>query len=356
MRRERLKEAAVAILVLTASASVGFADELIQREVSKLKLRAETNVIGRIVTVSDLLIAAQADPRLISEISDTKVFTQVGQAARAEITHAQVVDALVEAGVNMSRVLISGSLSCRVTFEPAAKTSPPQPDAAKPTDAPGTPSTNAATLADLLDDHIAAEFVSQGGTPLVEFERGAKTFLELTSPPFDFSIRSPRRRRLGLREAHVIISRDGRVQRTVRIAANVRLAMPVLVAARPLNAGAFVRRDDLVLEQRIFERLAAVGSNDINALIGKQLKKFIPESGRITQADVKSVDLVKRSRPVTVLGGGGNISVRLTGVALDSGDMGDSVRVRIGDSRKDRRTLRGIVTGVGTVRLEGGTP
>jgi flagella basal body P-ring formation protein FlgA len=50
------------------------------------------------------------------------------------------------------------------------------------------------------------------------------------------------------------------------------------------------------------------------------------------------------------------VHVQLSGVALDSGHFGDSVRVRLGDTRKSRTVLRGVVTGVGTVNVaeEGG--
>jgi len=43
--------------------------------------------------------------------------------------------------------------------------------------------------------------------------------------------------------------------------------------------------------------------------------------------------------------------VRLTGMALDSGGYGDTVRIRMGDTRGERQLLRGVVTGLGTVRL-----
>lgn len=357
MKTERLGARAAGCLVLATVISAASADELVQRDISRLKLRSEVLVRGSRVTLADVLLATKADPRLMSEISDTAVLSGLTPPMRTRVTHAQVTEALAKAGVNMSRVLIGGSLSCAVELEPLERSRPIVRPGGQPTVEGADRSIGTgATLAALLKEHIAAEFASLGGEPQVEFERGAESFIELTSPPFDFSIRSPRSRRLGVREMIVIIRRDGRVQRTVRIGVRIRLARRVVVAAKALNVGKFVRRQDLKLEERIFDRLADAGLNDFSSLIGKQIKRYIPVSRQVTDADVKSVDLVKRSRPVTVVGASGNISVRLTGVALDSGDLGDSVRVRIGDSRKDRRVLRGVVTGVGTVRLEGGAP
>ena len=91
-------------------------------------------------------------------------------------------------------------------------------------------------------------------------------------------------------------------------------------------------------------------------MIGQQVKRFVP-AGELVQPDtLKAIDLVQRSRPVTVLGAGGPVEVRLSGVALDSGTYGDSVRVRLGESPRGQQLLRGVVTAVGTVRIAEGTP
>jgi len=77
--------------------------------------------------------------------------------------------------------------------------------------------------------------------------------------------------------------------------------------------------------------------------------------GELVPTDaLKAGELVVRSRPVTVIGDNASVQVRLSGVALDSGGYGDTVRVRLGDGRRDRKILQGTVTGVGTVRLAEG--
>ena len=70
----------------------------------------------------------------------------------------------------------------------------------------------------------------------------------------------------------------------------------------------------------------------------------------IRPGNLKSVDLVRRSQPVTVVGGE-SVSIRLNGEALDSGGYGETIRVRVGNSRSNRREVRAMITGVGTVRL-----
>jgi len=137
----------------------------------------------------------------------------------------------------------------------------------------------------------------------------------------------------------------------VTVFGQVHLVQPVVVALRPLSIGTFVRPDDVGLETRVFEQTASLGIRQVEAIVGQQVKRFIP-AGELVQADaLKPVDMVVRSRPVTVTGTEGPVQLRLTGVALDSGGYGEMVRVRLGDARRDKQVLRGVVTGMGAVRL-----
>jgi flagella basal body P-ring formation protein FlgA len=340
----------LAVLALAGSAAA----DLIQRDVSHLKLRARALVGGDVVTLSDILIFTQADPRLLAEIGDKPAAIGLAPPTETEISHDQVVRRLGELGVNMARVLVSGALTCHVTLEPAdgEPSSREAPEAmplmrAQPLEADAT------SLAGALRARVEDQLASMGGTVEIEFERAGQEFLELTSPPFEFSIRGTRGQRLGLQEFSITIRRDGRVQRTVRIGARVKLVKQVLVAAKPLNVGAYVKRDSLEYATRIFSSERDLGIAHPEEVIGQRVKEFVPVGQMIHESDLKSVDLVKRSQPVTVIGGD-NVSIRITGDALDSGGYGDTIRVRLGDSRKNRREVRGIVTGVGTVRLTDG--
>ncbi len=345
-------------VVLSAIAVPVFADDLIHAEVSRLKLRAEARVRGSFVTVADVLSFTEADPSLRPAIGDKPVTDERRPPATFAVSHAQVVERLHKLGVNLSRVLISGALECQVTLEPPLRRiEPPRPPAGPApllTERPAAATEDGSTLADALRRRIEADLASLGGTAEVEFEHAGREFLALRGPDWEFSIRSRGGRAIGLREFSVAIRRDGRTHRTARIAARVRLIKSVVVAKRPLGTGAFVRREDLTLERRIFDRPEEVGLDSADRVVGQQMKRFVAAGEMIRLSDVKSEDLVKRSRPVTIVGTDHNISIQLHGVALDSGGYGDNVRVRIGDTRKNRRELRGIVTGVATVRLSEG--
>lgn len=325
-------------------------DDLVQLEVSRLRLRAEARVAGGVVTVADCVAASEVDARLCELLADLPLHSGLSPGSEVSVSHADVTRALARAGVNLSRVLLGGSGTCRVRVEPAPEPVAAPSGATRPP-VPAGPE-RARTLADALRERAADDVASLGGMAQVAFESAAREFLELTSPPFEFDIRGAGGTRLGLREYSVSISRDGRFQRSVRVTADVRLVRRVLVAARPLNVGSFVRREDLTFEERAFDRAAELVPDDPAAFVGKQVERFVAQGRMLTPQDVKAVDLVKRSMPVTVVGSGAGVDVRLTGVALDSGDLGDSVRVRLGEGRGARQVLRGTVAGMATVRLE----
>ncbi len=325
--------------------------------VSRVKLRAQVTVTGAVVTLGDVLVLRGADPELAARLEAAPLAARFGPAgAPLVVTHAQIVRRLEELGVNLGQVLVAGALECEVTHAPAA-------DAPGAADEPGAPAdalraeataVDAAgrTLADVLRAETAAEFARLGGTLDLVFERAGAELLELTSPPWEFAVSSrAAAERLGLREFRVVIRRDGRVQRTATLTAQVRLARPVVVAARPLSVGNIVRRDDVRLETRVSDEGLPEGLGRIEEVVGQQVRRLVPVGAVVTPDVLRSVPLVQRSRPVTVLSETGGVRVRVTGVALDDGAYGEAVRVRLGDARNSRQTLRGVVMGLGTVRL-----
>jgi len=78
-------------------------------------LRAQTVVSGNTVRLADVLVMTDADPQLAQQIGDAPVASKPGATPIDSISHEQVVKRLDEVGVNLSRVLVSGALQCRIT-------------------------------------------------------------------------------------------------------------------------------------------------------------------------------------------------------------------------------------------------
>jgi len=337
---------AAAIALESAVAVAG--DELVAMQVSSLKLRGNAVATGGKLTLADVLDFSQSDPALLAAIGEKPVSAAAEQTP-GEVTHEMLVARLRELGVNMARVTVSGSLACRVEqAQPVATTSESTQEV--------TPLVREAagekpvTLADAIRAQIADQLASLHGEIDVNFEAAGREFLELTTPPFDFTIRGPRGVQLGVQEFSVSIRRDGRLYRAIRIGAMVKMTRKVVVASKPINVGTYIRPDSLELAERTFSSNEEIGVEQTDRLVGQQATAFMPVGQIVRLRDIKAVDLVKRSQSVTVVGDGA-IQLRLTGVALDSGGFGETVRIGIGDKKGHKREVRGTVTGVATVKL-----
>lgn len=343
------------VAALIATVASADSDALLRPQCTAvLKMRPQAVVVGDSVAMLDVLSFDDADATLTEQISAKTLRIDVKPPAKVEISREQIEKQLTELGVNRARVLLAGASVCEISLErvePASEasseaTSGPLVNAGKARDA----ADGEQNLAEYIKARIANDLSHLGGTPEIEFEAASREFLELTTPPFQFSVRSAKPAALGLRELLVTLSRDGRVQRTLRIGAHVKLSKPVLVATKPLNVGSYVTRDSVELKPRIFTSNDDFGLQHPEPVVGQQIKSFVPVGQMLRSKDIQAVDLVKRSKPVTVEGGG-SVSIRVTGVALDNGGYGEVVRVRLGDNKKNKREVRGVVTGVATVRL-----
>lgn len=346
------------VLLLAAALGVTGAARADDGHAVHLRLRSQAVITGDTVTLGDVLVFPESAAALAEQVADEPVLPEAALADGAMVTHAQVQRRLHELGVNLARVLVGGALRCELNRVGAVV----RPDREGPADTAdflvrpreSRAAVGERTLADLLRAHVASELAELDDEADVRFERAGNEFLQLTTPPWDFIISSPGRDKLGLRTFHVTVRRDGRVQRKAELFAQVRLVRPAVVARKPLNPGNFVRPDEVTVETRVFEAGQILGLAQPEEVVGQQVKKFVGAGQMVTPDALKAVDLVRRSRPVTVVGDSGAVEVRLTGMALDSGGYGEAVRVRTGDTRGERQVLRGIVTGLGTVRLAEG--
>lgn len=388
--------AAIAAVLTIPSASAADTTQSTSGEVAHLVLRSRADVAGPNATVHELVFVKSGDAQFHESLSKARLPRIKGESGT--FTHAQVLDALSGAGINVADVLLSGAIECQVRVLSAATDESPAPvrlaaasektrvtrpviasrdkrgthvpaaatatiatrrDHAPPgltaaADTPpeeDRPSSAESTLADQLRARVQTEFESAGGTVELEFESAGREYLELASPTYTFDISGGRSSSSGLREFQISVQQDGVTQRSTRLFARVFVNWPVVVAKQPLAVGSYAKPTDLTLEQRRLPESAPHGFASTDGLIGQRLKNYVARGEMLDGGDLRQEPLVQRSRPVAVLSDAGGVSVRLNGVALDNGLLNDSVRVRVGPERGQRRELRGVVTGVGSVRL-----
>jgi|HubBroStandDraft_5_1064220.scaffolds.fasta_scaffold496087_1 flagella basal body P-ring formation protein FlgA len=117
-------------------------------------------------------------------------------------------------------------------------------------------------------------------------------------------------------------------------------------ATRLLMPGDIIRQDDIVahpLPRPLPE--AVMADRDI---VGQQVKRRIAADRALTIRDIGPRTAVQASTPVDVLWDSGALKIQMSGRAVESGALGDEVRVL---NTASGHTIRGIVVGDGMVEV-----
>ncbi len=342
----------------------------------ELVLKPEAEATAWPVPLSDLVILRGGNDAIRAKIAEVVLELPASVGPSTEISHDKISEKLSEAGMNIADFLMGGARVCAVAIPDSIRPVDSQPasqpvviaprresDGQAAVDAKGAETQPASrpwkvartlpgkTLASVLTHRVQAEYDKDDATVELEFEPSGAEFLDLVTPPLQFAIQAGQRGKAGLREFRVTLEQDGVKQRTIRLAARVKVTQPVVVASSALSAGNYVKFEDLTLEPRTFLE----GENDrfvaIEELVGQRVKRLVEKGEALRKADLKPEPLVVRSRPVLVQGAASGVSVRISGVSLDNGMLGDEVRVRVGAANGKRRELRGKVVGIGKVEI-----
>lgn len=320
-----------------------------------LRLKASATVRGDTATLADVLVLSQVPDELRNRISSQPVDANLRAPAIVSFSHAQISRRLEELGVNLARVMVVGASECALSLESssvaATSDEPADFEGSQLLQPAKTNTTN--SLGDFLRRELDREFSKSSSSAQIEFERAGREAIDLTSPPFSFRMLTPisEAARPGMRELRVVVEQDGKVVRTLRLFARISMVRSVVVAKRPMNVGGTVRREDLETQTRVFDDDTDTGVIEIDRLVGQQVRKFVPAGQMLRLGDLKAVDMVQRSKPITVVSRGAGVRVQSTGTAIDSGGFGDTIRVRLGDARREWREVRAKVVAAGKAEL-----
>ena len=146
----------------------------------------------------------------------------------------------------------------------------------------------------------------------------------------------------------VHISCNGSVPWTAYLSAQINLYANVIKTAQPLSIGHILQKSDLVKSEENLSQLKYGFFTDSQSLIGKQLKRRLPQNRVIKANYVKSATLVKRGELVSIIAQNSGYSVKMTGTAMMNGARGDRIRVK---NLSSKRIIEGIVKESGVVSI-----
>jgi len=136
---------------------------------------------------------------------------------------------------------------------------------------------------------------------------------------------------------------------TVYLSAQIQLFTKVIQTVEPLDRGHILKKSDLVAAEVEISRLNNGYFTDMKNLLGKQLKRRLPQNKLIKPNYVKSPTLVKRGELVSIIAKNTGYSVKMTGTAMMSGAKGDRIRVK---NTSSKRIIEGTVLQAGIIGIQ----
>jgi flagellar basal body P-ring formation protein FlgA len=206
----------------------------------------------------------------------------------------------------------------------------------------------AAEIAALVKAHLAAV------TPWKEEEieiRTIENLQEISLPQGDVRLRVVGRGMLAnLKHAQFFVEAtlDGKVLQANWVRVDVRVRARVMQMAKAVPYGAVLRAEDLGEAVCDIEDGRTDYVRDAGEAVGLSAKRALLPGDLLNRAWLKEDPLVRSGSTVRCLEQSGGLRVETLARALQSGKLGDRIRVRNIDSD---RTITAVVTGQGEVRV-----
>jgi flagella basal body P-ring formation protein FlgA len=313
-----------------------------------------------VVTVADVAELRGFSTEDADRFGRTVVHAAPREGGEILVRHGDIRSALAEVDANLATLRIFGSSRCRVTRPRMARTEPPPPARTQPIRkhpvervepkveedpiAPGS-------LESAMRRFISARAAGMADGLEIRFSPANRRDLQLSDPEFQFKIKPQDKQAVGLLTFEVDVIRDGRVERTAPIVAEVWLLKDVVVARRAINHGQEIEGRDVKLERRQFSDVGAIGLTDLAAAIGQQSTAFVKSGDMLRAKWLEAKPIVARGDRVTIWSRCGGLVIKTTGRAQQAGALGAMIDVRRDGSKRRQDLIEAVVTGPGTVSL-----
>ncbi len=115
----------------------------------------------------------------------------------------------------------------------------------------------------------------------------------------------------------------------------VSIMLPVVVTTTELHRGALIRREDLQLDERDISQLHRGYLESMDQAVGKSVKQSIHRDQILVPSRLVSPQAIKRNSRVTILASSNTVQVRMVGIALENGSIGERIRIRNQSSNRE---------------------
>jgi len=330
----------------------------------EIRMWSSAVVVGENIRLDEVAELRGFDEELGRELAQTVLAQAPAPGCARYISMEMLRPAVKEAGANLAQVTLRGSLRCAVS-RPAQPPPPSVPSAPAPTTRrtkspvppPARPESvqvpdGSLPLRQAVINYFDAELERYAGAAELVFGHADQQALDLAGPDYVFSVTRQGETLLGLVRFEVQVWSHGRKVQTVPLVARVTMLRDVVVARRAINQGATIRPQDVQVIPTSFTRLDKLGIADPARVVGQRARRFLRPGSTIDPAHLEAVPLVIRNQLVTVTTEVGSIAITTSAKAMETGGLGDVIRVRSVENRK--LEFEAAIVGPGRVRMGAG--
>ncbi len=288
-------------------------------------LRPEVTMKGSQLVLADIADLSGDNEEFVARLARTPLgpITQTRLLSRKDIA-----ELIRTAGADEGEVLYSGAEFTRIS--PAMRT---------PTLAEITP---------VVKSYLASVTPWQGEELEVRSIENLKD-IEVPAGDIQFRIASrgaPSNFRSALLAVETLV--DGRLQRPFWIKADIAVRATVVQVAKPVAFRSVLRPEDLREVTANLEDPSADYIRSAADVAGKVTKRALRQGEYLTRKSLDDAELIRSGASVRLVVETGNLRMSAMARALQSGKLGDRIKVRNMDSD---RVITAVVTGRGEVRV-----
>ncbi len=129
---------------------------------------------------------------------------------------------------------------------------------------------------------------------------------------------------------------------TIYIPAQVGILEKIVIASRNISRGTHLTSDDLHIEERDITQLHRGYLTKISQAINKTTTRMVRQGTPLAPNKINTMNAVKRGANITIISTIGSIEVRVKGVALESGAIGERIKVK--NSRSKRHVYAQVIS------------
>ena len=297
-----------------------------------LQLRGEATVAGDEITVRQLARWSEPDRSTLDPIGDLIVTRFEPKAAVRDISVDEVKRFLADAGVNVSALNFVGPVACRVSRGDAvlapgveleqtvAADDGRSPAVAAPAEVAGAA---ARSLKQVLTADVSDRLNLKPDQLQVTFAAADEALLRLTEAHTAFEITPQRAGNLG--DVSWVVTCGGKRH---FLTASAKAWQNQVVVTHTLLARDTITDADLTDSRRLVDRLGDDALLARDQIVGQSAARDLQAGTVLTARLVTPVELIRVGQDVTIDTVAGGISLKTVARALQSGTLGQTVRLR----------------------------